>query len=211
MKTRIALFTVVLAAAAASARGQIRAGTFEINPYAGYLFGGNFGDTQVEFTPYRVGVDDDPIYGGRLGFNVTSLFELEFEYGYDKTQLHLDSDTSFTPDLNIGDLKLQYYMGYATFNFGSSRLVPYFTIGGGAANLDPEITGVNTVSDTRFTAAIGGGIKYFFDPHFALRIDGRAYSTYLGDTTYLCGPYYTCTQSNWLTNFSANGGFIVAF
>ena len=33
---------------------------------------------------------------------------------------------------------------------------------------------VNTSSDTRFTAAIGGGIKYFFDPHFALRLDGRA-------------------------------------
>jgi len=211
MKIRIACLAVVLAAAAASARGQIRSGTFEINPYAGYLFGGNFGDTQVEFTPYRVGIDDDAIYGGRIGYNVTSLFELEFEYGYDKTQLDLDSRNNFSPDVKIGDITLQYYMGYATFNFGHSRLVPYFTIGGGAANLKPTITGFNTVSDTRFTAAIGGGIKYFFDPHFALRFDGRAYSTYLGSTTVLCGPYYTCSQSNWLSNGSANGGFIVAF
>ena len=211
MKTRIALLALVLAAAAASARGQIRAGTVVINPYAGYLFGGNFGDAQVDFTPYRVGVDDNPIYGGRLGFNITSLFELEFEYGYDKTKLHLDSETNFDPDINIGDLRLQYYMGFATFNFGHSRLVPYFTIGAGAANLKPEIQDFNTVSDTRFTAGIGGGIKYFFDPHFALRIDGRSYSTWLSDTTVLCGPYYYCTQSNWLTNFSANGGFIVAF
>jgi hypothetical protein len=211
MKTRIACLVLALAAAAASARGQIRSGTVEINPYAGYLFGGNFGDTNVEFTRYRVGVEDDPIYGGRIGYNITSLFELEFEYGYDKTQLNLDSQTNFDPNIVIGDLRLQYYMGYATFNFGHSRLVPYFTIGAGAANLKPEISGVNTVSDTRFTAGIGGGIKYFFDPHFALRVDGRSYSTWLSDTTVLCGPYYTCTQSNWLNNFSANGGFIVAF
>lgn len=211
MKSRIIFLAVVLAAAAASARAQIRSGTVEINPYAGWLLGGNFGDTQVDFTPYRIGIDDDAIYGGRIGYNVTSLFELEFEYGYDKTHLHLDTNTNFAPDTTFGDLRLQYYMGYATFNFGHSRLVPYFTIGGGAANLKPEISGVNTSSDTRFTAAIGGGIKYFFDPHFALRLDGRAYSTFLGDTTVLCGPYYTCTQSNWLTNGSFNGGFIVAF
>ena len=211
MKRRMACLTLILAAAAAAARGQVRSGTVEINPYAGYLFGGNFGDTVVEFSPYNVRVDDDAIYGGRIGFNVTSLFELEFEYGYDKTQLVLDNDTAFVPDSRIGDVTLQYFMGYATFNFGYGRLVPYFTIGGGAANIKPEIADFATVSDTRVTAGIGGGIKYFFDPHFALRIDGRAYSTYLGDTTVLCGPYYTCTQTNWLTNFSANGGLIVAF
>lgn len=211
MKLRIAVFAAILAAGAASAYGQIRSGTVEINPYAGYLFGGNFGHADVEFTPYRVGVDDDAIYGGRIGFNVTSLLEIELEYGYDKTKLVLDNDTAFAPPVNIGDLTLQYYMGYATFNFGNSRLVPYFTIGGGAANLEPHITNVATVSDTRFTAGIGGGIKYFFDPHFALRLDGRAYSTYLGDSTVLCGPYYYCTQSNWLTNGAANGGLIIAF
>lgn len=211
MKTRIALAVLALAALAASAQAQIRAGTVEINPYAGYLFGGNFGDANVEFTPYRVGVDDDPIYGGRVGFNITSLFEFELEYGYDKTHLTLEPDGVFAPPVFVGDLKIQYFMGYATFNFGHSRLVPYVTIGAGAANLKPEIPATNTVSDTRFTAGFGGGIKYFFDPHFALRIDGRAYSTYLGDTTVLCGPYYYCTQSNWLTNGSANGGFIVAF
>jgi len=211
MKARIASFAVLFAALAASATAQIRQGTVEFNPYAGYLFGGNFGDTQVDFTPYRLAVDDDAIYGGRLGFNFNSLLELEFEYGYDKTSLILDSDSSFVPPQFIGDLTLQYYMGWGTFNFGHGRLVPYFTIGSGVANLKPSISGVETVSDTRYTAGIGGGIKYFFDPHFALRFDGRAYSTYLGTSTVLCGPYTFCEVSNWLTNGGFNGGFIVAF
>jgi opacity protein-like surface antigen len=102
-------------------------------------------------------------------------------------------------------------MGYATFNFGRGRAVPYFTIGAGAANLKPTIPDLQTVSDTRFTAGIGGGLKYFFTPHFGLRIDGRLYSTYLGDSTVICGPYYTCTESNWLSNGTANGGLIIAF
>ena len=54
---------------AAAAQAQLRAGTVEINPFAGYLFGGNFGNAQFDFTPYDLGVDDDVVYGGRIGYN----------------------------------------------------------------------------------------------------------------------------------------------
>jgi opacity protein-like surface antigen len=211
MKFRVTVLALCLAAFAAAAQAQLRAGTVEFNPYAGWLFGGNFGDASVEFTPFDVGVDDDAVYGGRLGFNASSLFEFELEYAYFKTNFELDPDDVFVPPQGLGDLKIQYFMGYATFNFGTSRFVPYFTIGAGAAHLDPDVQDFDTDSDTRFTAGIGGGIKYFFTPNFALRFDGRAYSTYLGDTEVLCGWYYVCTQSNWLTNAGANGGFIIAF
>ena len=59
--------------------------------------------------------------------------------------------------------------------------------------------------------AIGGGVKYFFNPHFGIRADGRAYSSYLGSETIVCGAYYTCSQTNWVTNFVANGGIVIAF
>jgi opacity protein-like surface antigen len=214
MKIRVAALAFCLVAIASAAQAQLRAGTVEINPYAGWLFGGNFGDAQVEFTPFRVGVDDDAVYGGRLGFNATSLFEFELEYAYFKTQFEEDPCCIFVPPpQGLGDLKIQYFMGYATFNFGgTSRFIPYFTVGAGAANLDPDVPGFpNLESDTRFTAGIGGGVKWFFTPNFALRFDGRLYSTYLGSTDVLCGWYYVCTVSNWLTNGGANGGIIVAF
>jgi opacity protein-like surface antigen len=213
MKIRVAALALFLATFAAAAQAQLRGGTVEFNPYAGWLFGGNFGNAQIEFSPFEVGVDDDAVYGGRLGFNFSSLMELEFEYAYFKTQFQEDPCCIFVPQPDdLGDLKIQYFMGYATFNFGHSRLVPYFTIGAGAANLDPDVPGFpNLSSDTRFTLGIGGGIKYFFTPNFALRVDGRAYSTYLGDSEVLCGWYYVCTVSNWLTNAGANGGIIIAF
>ena len=212
MKSRVLVLGLFLAGLAVSAQAQLRAGTVEFNPYAGWLFGGNFGNTNLEFTPFDVGVDDDAVYGGRFGWNASSLLEFELEYAYFKTHFELDPDDIFAPPQGgFGDLKIQYFMGYATFNFGHSRLVPYFTIGAGAAHLDPEVPDFVTSSDTRFTMGIGGGIKYFFSPHFALRLDGRVYSTYLGSTDVLCGYYYICTVSNWLTNAGANGGFIIAF
>ena len=111
-----------------------------------------------------------------LGFNATSLFEFELEYAYFKTHFTEDPCCIFTPPpTGLGDLKIQYFMGYATFNFGgTNRFIPYFTVGAGAANLDPDVPGFpNLDSDTRFTLGIGGGVKWFFTPNFALRFDGR--------------------------------------
>lgn len=214
MKIRILVIAFAsIIAGAASATAQLRRDTVEINPFAGYLFGGQFGRTfDDNFDRHsRLQVDDEAVYGGRLGFNITSLFEIEFEYAQSETELVFDGRDDFAPDDRIGDLRFQYFMGYATFNFGRGRAVPYFTIGSGAAHIRPRISGVPTDSDTRYTAGIGGGVKYFFNPHFALRFDGRAYSSYLGDSQVICGPYNACRESNWVTNGVANGGIILAF
>ena len=61
MKSRVLVLGLFLAGLAVSAQAQLRAGTVEFNPYAGWLFGGNFGNTNLEFTPFDVGVDDDAV------------------------------------------------------------------------------------------------------------------------------------------------------
>ena len=93
---------------------------------------------------------------------------------------------------------------------------PAITIGGGVADLKttfPDMTGglSGSLSKTYGTAAVGGGYKYFFNPHFGLRGDARFYSTALGDRTFYCGYGYSCTYTNWVTNFVANGGVLIAF
>lgn len=214
MKMRILVIALAsIVAGAASATAQLRRDTVEINPFAGYLFGGQFGRSfDDDFDRHsRLEVEDEAVYGGRLGFNITSLFEIELEYAQSDTALEFETRGDFAPNERIGDLRFQYLMGYATLNFGRGRAVPYFTIGSGAANIKPRIAGVPTDSDTRYTAGIGGGLKYFFNPHFALRFDGRVYSSYLGDSRVICGPYNACTQSSWVTNGVANGGIILAF
>lgn len=215
MKSRILTIALALVACAGTATAQLRSGTVELNGFAGYLFGGGLGrgpaDVNVSY-PYHVDIDDDLNYGGRLGYNFNSLFELEFEYARTGTSLELNPDRGNLPNVDFGNLTIQYFMGYLTFNFGHGRLVPYFTLGGGVGDFKSTVAGLElTRSKSRGTAAIGGGVKYFFNPHFGVRGDGRFYSSYLGSETIVCGPYYTCTQSNWVTNFVANGGIVIAF
>jgi hypothetical protein len=216
MKTRIPLIVLVAAlAGAGSVSAQLRTGTVELNGFAGYLFGGGLGhgpaDINVPY-PYHVDISNDLNYGGRVGYNFNSVFEAEFEYARTGTSFVLDADRGDLPDVAFGELTIQYFMGYLTFNFGHGRLVPYFTMGGGVGDFNSNFPDVlQTRSRSRFTAAIGGGVKYFFNPHFGVRADGRAYSSYLGTETIYCGPYYYCTQTNWVTNFVANGGIVIAF
>ncbi|HTO88033.1 MAG TPA: outer membrane beta-barrel protein [Thermoanaerobaculia bacterium] len=213
MKLRTLSLAAVALLAASSLFGQIREGTVELEPFGGYLFGGTFARGTTTLFQGRVDVADAPIYGGRVGYNATSLFEAEFQYSYTPSNFETtNSGGVFGPGAtNLGDLTIQYFLGYATFNFGHSRVVPYVTIGAGAATLRPTVAGVNASSDTRFTASFGGGIKWFINPHFGLRFDGRAYTTSLGTTRYHnCDPY-GCSNESWLTNGSVDGGILIAF
>ncbi|MEP6993453.1 MAG: outer membrane beta-barrel protein [Acidobacteriota bacterium] len=212
MKTRVVLFVLAAAfAGAATASAQLRGGTVEINPFAGYLFGGTIDhNSDHGFRFSRVDVDDDVTYGGRIGYNLTSL--LEFETQYSRTETQFVSRQRDVDDQKLGDLNIDYFLAYATFNFGHGRVVPYFTIGAGGANLVPNVLDTRSTSEVRFTSSVGGGVKIFVTPHFGFRLDGRGYSTWLGDDSHVyCNTASVCTNQNWLTNGEGTGGFIIAF
>jgi opacity protein-like surface antigen len=194
---------------------QLRSGTWELNGFAGYFFAGSVGQASTTaFPTYDIEVDDNANYGGRLGYNITSALELEVEYSQTNTTFGIPTLDPNDPQNNLpgGDLKVQYFMGYATFNFGHGRLVPFFTIGGGVADLSVHAgETLSSNSTSRFTGGIGAGVKYFVTPHFALRADGRLLSTDLGSATVFCGYGYTCTQSGWMNNGTATGGVLFAF
>ncbi|HWZ86824.1 MAG TPA: outer membrane beta-barrel protein [Thermoanaerobaculia bacterium] len=215
MKIRVFLIALAVGlAGAASGSAQVRNGTIELNGFAGYLVGGTFGDG-AGFTayPYRYHVDvgDDLNYGGRVGYNFNSLFEAEFEYARTDTNFVRHAVHFDVPNQDFGDFGIQYFMGYLTFNFGHGRGVPYFTMGGGVADLKATFDGVPSFSKTYGTMAFGGGYKYFFNPHFGLRLDARLYSTALGNRTFVCAPGVACTYTSWMSNFVANGGVLIAF
>ena len=202
----------ILLAVAASANAQYRGGTWEFNGFAGYLFGGNFGDSNVFGTGGHVDIDDHLFYGGRVGYNFTPLWEVEFEYAQNPTHVtvHPFHNNGNVPDVQVGNVKFEYFMANMTLNFGHGRWVPYFTLGSGAANIVPTIANSLSASTVRYTTSIGGGVKWFVDPHFAFRFDGRVYSTFLDNARVVCGPTF-CTSTNWVSNGGFNGGIIIAF
>ena len=96
MKSRVFLLMLLAVAASAVAQAQIREGTVEISPFAGYLFGGEFARGTTSLFNVRVDVDDDVTYGARLGYNVTDNFEMEFQWSR--------TETAFVTNNHSGDL-----------------------------------------------------------------------------------------------------------
>ena len=64
---------------------QVRSGTVEISPFAGYLFGGRFERGTLAIFDSRVDVDDHATYGARLGWNLTGNVELEAQVSRTET------------------------------------------------------------------------------------------------------------------------------
>jgi opacity protein-like surface antigen len=220
MKLRVSILVLIAALTAAAASAQVREGTVEISPFAGYLFGGEFARGTTSVFDFRVDVDDDATYGLRFGYNITDSFELEAQASHTGTQFVTDDDELFGDDSdNLGDLDIDYFMGYMTFNFGHRRAVPYVTVGAGVARLDPDIPFSNARRDTRFTGSLGVGVKAFVNPHFGLRFDGRGYATSLGnrdrDDRFFCDDsdfFDSCDDDReWLTNGEISFGLIFAF
>lgn len=228
MKPRIALLALALSALAASLSAQVRSGTVEISPFYGYLFGGNFptGSTS-QFPDTRANVRDHATYGAGIGYFVTSAIEIESRWSHTETGLaDHQSDGTFHHDGDgprVADLKIDYFLGYVTYNFGHRRWVPYATIGMGAARLDPGARNDivctaagppcnNPAPFTRYTAALGGGLKFYANPHFGFRLDERGYGTYLsshGDCNTSSHENGRC--SSWLGNLESSAGVIISF
>jgi opacity protein-like surface antigen len=221
MKLRVCIFVLIAAAtAAAAASAQVREGTVEISPFAGYLFGGEFARGTTSAFDSRVDVDDEATYGIRLGYNITDNFEIEAQASHTETAFVTDDDELFGDEGDdLGDLDIDYFLGYMTFNFGHRRAVPYVTVGAGVARLDPDIPFSDARQDTRFTGSLGVGVKAFVNPHFGLRFDGRGYATSLGDRDrddrFFCDDddfFDDCDNDReWLTNGEISFGLLFAF
>lgn len=216
MKNRIAVLALAAAVAALgsprAARAQIRSNTVEISPFYGRLFGGEFARGSNSLFQERVDADDANTYGVRVGFNTSESAEFELQASRTDTHFvsHASGDVFGSGGDRLGDLRIDYLLGYGTFNFGHRRVVPYVTIGGGVGRLQPSATVEPARDTTRFTGSLGAGLKVFINPHFGLRFDGRGYSTYLNSRD-TCGHFDNCNDTHWLTNGEVSGGMIFAF
>jgi hypothetical protein len=182
----------------------------EVSPFAGYFFGGTIFDFR---TPGATNLSfaNDVTYGVRVGWNVTPHIEPEFQWSR--------TETEFSPahPEYLHSLNIDYFLGGASYNFGSQTTRPYVSLDLGAARIDA----IDYVPNTLFTISVGAGLKQMFTPNFGLRLDARGYTSMTNDrlrnvcstsTGPAGGPVVPvpCAHS-WLLNGDVSGGVVIAF
>ena len=217
----LALALSVLGALPAAA--QDRSGSWEITPNAGGFFGGKIYDGYQNGTfRGQAELGTAPTYGGKIAYNFTRYFAVEGSYTYADPSVRLEFDHSHSgsgsstnpQDLNVGHVKLNIFEVDAVFNMGKGPVIGYISLGPGGMAIAPSAPGAR--SDTRFTTNFGGGVKFFFTPHVAFRVDGRWRSTNTGHSVHgstWCDYYGYCYSysTDWATTGSVTGGLTFAF
>jgi len=143
------------------ARAEIKAGSVELSPFAGYNF---FEKGQ--------NLENSPVFGGRVGYNITNTFAIEGTGEF--TRSHVDNkSTSFSREGQFttpidGVSITRYHLDLLYHFMPESKFNPFIVAGYGASHFNPRINSKNMS-----TPNFGVGAKYWMSDNIALRLDVR--------------------------------------
>jgi OOP family OmpA-OmpF porin len=144
-----------------SARSETKAGSVELTPFAGY-----------NFFESRQNLDNRPVFGGRLGYNITNHFGIEgvgefINTAVDNLRQPFTKEGQFTG--RTDSIKVTMYHLDMLYNFmPESKFNPFLVAGYGAAHYSPKINNKNMS-----IVSFGAGAKYWVAENVALRFDVR--------------------------------------
>lgn len=156
---------------------------FEFTPFVGYRYGGTiYADTNNLFN-FDADVASRANYGLNFGIPIANGWKVEL--GVDRQDTHFTNGDGglFNPTGNVAGFHVTYYQGALIIPFARSRnATPYFSLGAGVANLDPDVRGVS--ADNRFAASAGIGVKVPISRNAGFRLEGKGYFTSTSNNTY---------------------------
>jgi opacity protein-like surface antigen len=224
MFRRIAIVTICSTLVAMPAWAQRTEGSVSIgygfndgiSSESRFLFGG-FYDT--------AGIDDGTSYNVTLGVFATRGIELEFQFARQDADLSADGPDGTLP---LNRTAVYNYMGNVVYNWGDedSALRPFVFGGLGATHysfgeflLPQPLQGRRfriDDSETRFSSAIGGGVKFYFTRYVGAKVAVRVTPTYVTSTRggVWCDPFYGCwpiTDDHYSTQFDTSVGVTFRF
>ena len=188
----------------------------EITPIAGWRFGGTTSESVTSYIE-KINVKDSLSWGATVEFPVTVWGSVEVLWAHQNTDL----TAKFTAGTIGFDDKLSH-LNVDTFQVGgmwmsgdpSNKARLYFDVLFGATLLTPSPE-FNSI--WRFSASVGGGIKYYLGDHFGLRLGARWLPVYINSSSSAgstCDPIYGCYTwygTNYLNQGDAYGGLILRF
>jgi hypothetical protein len=153
---------------------------FELTAFLGYRLGGRF---DVEGSGASVHANDDLAYGTGLSVRLDEFQRIGLFYSRQDTTTHSSSGFG-----RVG-LSVQYF--HLDETLASEQpyrfFTPYLTGALGVTVLSVDAPGSN--SDTRFSIAVGGGLRIPVRPRFDVRLEARAYLTFIDtNSSVFCAP-----------------------
>ncbi len=176
----------------------------EFYPFAGLRFGGAVADE----TGIAYDLDGSASYGLGLEFALSAEARLQLLWSHQSTGV---DRFSFEDDGRV-DLDIDYFHVGTAYVFEPwSRTRPYLGMTIGAtqvAAVDEDSSG------TYFSFGINGGVKYLFNDHVGLRLDGRLFGTYGGSGAFAVGCSGGCFiafSGDFFWQAEGTVGLVIAF
>lgn len=195
----IAALLVVL-----SATGPALAGV-EITPSVSYRFGGGFEDAN---TGTNINLDESAGYGLVIDFDIQPDKQIEVYLSRQSTTM--SSGGPFTGD-PLFDVVVDYYHIGGLYLFEGERFRPFISGTLGLTRMDPQRTDLR--SETRISAAIGGGAKFFLTENLGIRLDLRGIYTALNSNAsiFCAGGCAVQVRSSGFLQGELGAGLILLF
>ena len=224
MFSRIAMVTICSALVAVPAWAQRTEGSVSVGYSAN---DGIASDSRFLYGDFyqTAGIDDGTSYNFTLGVFATRGVEFEFLFGRQDSDL---SAHGLRGSLALTPTAVYNYMGNVVYNWADedSVLRPFVFAGLGATHysfgefLVPQPLQARRFriddSETRFSSAFGGGLKFYFTRYVGARFAVRVTPTYVTSTPggVWCDPFYGCwpvTDDHYSTQFDTSVGVTFRF
>jgi hypothetical protein len=207
MRIMAVLFLAVFLMAGLAMFPPARAEGFEITPFAGHTWGGDFTDA---VTGKTVGMDDTSSYGIMLDLKQVEETWIELYFSRQQTSLKMNQGMFLsTPVLNVD---VEYFHIGGTYGEASGKVKPFVVGTFGATHMTPKGEGLDSV--TKFSLSLGGGVKLFVNDRVGLRLEGRWFGTLFdgsGEAFCANGACAVKVQGDLFSQYVANAGLIIAF
>ena len=184
---------------------------FQINPYANYFLAGRLSGYYADAL-----FDNGADFGFGVSYGLGKGKHLEASYTFAKSGAYIrdnaNDSTHSRTNMNFGYIQVGYLQEIIPDKMPQLRPFGMFTIG--AAYLDPEDP--SFITEWKFAATIGGGIKYFITDVVGFRVQARLLMPlFFEDVSGSCGSYYGCSTGMdsfmSLAQGDVGGGIVLRF
>ncbi len=201
---------VVLAHCAVPALAQSANSKYELTPYVGYSVGGTFSEKDGDG---RVELNESNVQG--IIFNVKAKEKGQYELLYSRQST--DANTSgFSPGDPTIDIDVEHLQFGGTYLFDGEDTRPFLALTLGASRFDPRYAGAR--AKTFFSASLGAGIHLAATRRFGVRLEARAFSTFVDkNNSIFCGSdggegsCLILVEGNLLIQWEARAGLVFRF